>query len=82
LREIRISYDQSKNSMNKPSPLIKYSHETSVVILLILLIVIGVAYNIIEGKSSSPDFSLCPLCNDSVIYHPKEEKQTNETITF
>jgi hypothetical protein len=68
--------------MNTTNAFKNYSHETSVVILLILLIVIGVAYNIIEGKSSSPDFSLCPLCNDSVIYHPKEEKQTNETITF
>lgn len=68
--------------MNKPSPLIKYSHETSVVILLILLTVIGVIYNIIEGKTPEHDFSLCPLCSESVIYYPEEEKQPNETITF
>ena len=69
--------------MNTPSPLIKYSHETSVVILLILLIVIGVTYNIIEGKSPEPDFSLCPLCSESVIYYQNEGvKLPDETITF
>ena len=82
MRRIRISYDQSKNSMSKPSALVTYSHETSVVILLILLVVIGVAYNIIEGKAPEPDFSLCPLCSESVIYHPKEDNKPNETITF
>lgn len=67
--------------MNKPNPLIKYSHETSVVILLILLIVIGVAYNIFSPKG--PDFSICPLCNESVIYYQNEGVALpHETITF
>jgi len=61
--------------MSERNPLIKYSHETSVVILLILLIVIGVAYNFF--KKDMIDYSICPLCEQSVIYHYK-----NETTTF
>ncbi len=69
--------------MNTTNAFKNYSHETSVVILLILLIVIGVTYNIIEGKAPSPDFSLCPLCSESVIYYQNEGvKLPDETITF
>ena len=72
----------SKNSMTTPKKQWNYSHETSVVILLILMIVVGVIYNIIE-KKSPPDFSLCPLCNESVIYYQNEGvKLPDETITF
>ncbi len=67
--------------MNTHNPLIKYSHETSVVILLILLVIVGVAYNIFSPKE--PDFTQCPLCNESVIYYQNEGVALpNETITF
>jgi hypothetical protein len=69
--------------MKPPEKLIKYSHETSVVILLIILIVIGVSYNIIEKRSLTPDLTLCPLCSDSVIYYQNEGvKLPDETVTF
>jgi hypothetical protein len=67
--------------MKPPEKLIKYSHETSVVILLIVLVVIGAIYNFM--KKEDIDYTLCPLCNDSVIYYQNEGvKLPDETVTF